>query len=380
MTGFWESMANSVPLDGSAMHVIQVAAINPIRVTPGGIRTHVLGLSGALARRGIEVTIVGAGPGGGSNFGGIDFVSVADRFPLSSPQFLKSLLWASRRLPLTNRILHVHRPDDLAAFLMRRDIQARFLTVHGLSVPGVQARHGPGTALAYRIFEALGLQMADRIIVLDEDTERGVRRLNRASTGKIVRDGSGVDLELFVPRARDRARELLGIPNIPTVAYVGRFASEKNLSLLIESFEDVPEAQLIMAGDGPERARLERLAATRPRIRVLGPFGRETIAQVLNAADVLALPSEREALPAVALEALACGTPVVATPVGAMRELLNGQNGFISPASRWEFSRQLKLALERSESMRTACRKSVLERGWDAVAARIVKLYEEVAA
>ncbi len=126
---------------------------------------------------------------------------------------------------------------------------------------------------------------------------------------------NGVDLQTFQPQPRGAARRRFGIER-PTLVSVGHLIERKGHHLVVEALARLPGVELVLAGDGPERARLQRLAESlgvRDRVRFLGVVGHEELATLYNAADLLVLASSREGWPNVLLEALACGTPVIAT-------------------------------------------------------------------
>jgi glycosyltransferase involved in cell wall biosynthesis len=134
---------------------------------------------------------------------------------------------------------------------------------------------------------------------------------------------NGIDLAAFQPAgSRDRvhARKLLGLEDVPTVLCVGALTLQKGQQDLLavwgEVRAQVPEAQLVLVGDGPDRAALERLAAQLDGVRFAG--ARTDVAQWLAAADVVAVPSRWEGMALVPLEAMACARTVVATDVGGV--------------------------------------------------------------
>src|SRR5207245_5167244 len=111
--------------------------------------------------------------------------------------------------------------------------------------------------------------------------------------------------------------------------------------------------QLLIAGDGPLRGLVESAQAGRTKIRFLGSLEYSRIPLVLNAADAVALPSQREAMPSVCLESLACGTPVVATRVGGLSQLIqDGVTGYLTPAAAQPFAEALLKAVDRSAHVR----------------------------
>jgi glycosyltransferase involved in cell wall biosynthesis len=143
---------------------------------------------------------------------------------------------------------------------------------------------------------------------------------------------NAVDATLFASRVRDRdaLRAELGIEGC-CFLYVGRLAPEKGVDVLLRAFTGV-DAELVVAGAGPEDERLRRLAPARTRF--LGNVDRDALPAWYAAADVLVLPSLSEPWGMPLNEAAAAGLPLVATDaVGAARELIeDGGNGFVVPA------------------------------------------------
>jgi glycosyltransferase involved in cell wall biosynthesis len=148
----------------------------------------------------------------------------------------------------------------------------------------------------------------------------------------------GVDAELFRPSGAN-LRESLGVAGRRTLLCVARLVPLKNVALLIEAMAAIgqsdPKAQLIIAGDGPEKASL-RAQAVRlgfgDRITFTGHVSHEELAPLYRSADVFVLPSDFDNSPNVVLEAMACGLPVVATDAGGASEYVAaGQGGSLTP-------------------------------------------------
>lgn len=117
----------------------------------------------------------------------------------------------------------------------------------------------------------------------------------------------------------------------PLVAFAGRLTAAKNLDVALRAVERLPEATLLVIGDGEERQRLEAIAGD--RVRFVGARPRGEVLGLLAAADVVVLPSAWENFPHAAVEALAMGTPVVATRVGGVPEIVHdGENGVLVEA------------------------------------------------
>jgi glycosyltransferase involved in cell wall biosynthesis len=122
----------------------------------------------------------------------------------------------------------------------------------------------------------------------------------------------------------------------PTLAFAGRLMAAKALDVGLRALALVPGASLVLVGDGPDRAGLERLRdelGLDGRVRFLGALGRDDVLGIFHAADAVLLSSRWENFPHVVVEALAVGTPVVATAVGGVGEVLrDGENGLLVPA------------------------------------------------
>lgn len=133
-----------------------------------------------------------------------------------------------------------------------------------------------------------------------------------------------------------------------TFVFAGRLTAQKGLAHAIDALAQVPAARLVVIGDGPERAALERRAETAlldGRIEFRGARPRADVLRTLAGAYAALLPSEWENLPHAAVEALAVGTPVVATAVGGVPEVVeDGRNGLLVPPRALD---ELAAAVER---------------------------------
>jgi glycosyltransferase involved in cell wall biosynthesis len=137
---------------------------------------------------------------------------------------------------------------------------------------------------------------------------------------------NGVDLAFFRP-AVDRAalRRTLGYGDRPTLLSVGHLIERKGHHLVIEALRDLPGMGLVIAGDGPEEVALRQMVdrwALADRITFTGRLSQERLREHYQAADALVLASSREGWANVLLESMACGTPVVATPVDGTPEVV----------------------------------------------------------
>ncbi|HET9874404.1 MAG TPA: D-inositol-3-phosphate glycosyltransferase [Mycobacterium sp.] len=169
---------------------------------------------------------------------------------------------------------------------------------------------------------------ADRLIVNTDDEARQLVSLHQADPARIDVAHPGVDLSVFCPGDQAGARAALGLPpGEQVVAFVGRIQPLKAPDILLQAAAKLPGVRIVVVG-GPSGTSglaapggLVRLAdelGITARVTFLPPRSREDLATVFRAADLVAVPSFSESFGLVAVEAQACGTPVVAAAVGGL--------------------------------------------------------------
>jgi alpha-1,6-mannosyltransferase len=155
---------------------------------------------------------------------------------------------------------------------------------------------------------------------------------DRIAAPNVVTVPLGVDLEQFHPRRRSaQVRNRWATPTQTLLVHCGRLSVEKHAHRSIDTVAALRDsgidAKLVVVGEGPLRARLERQAARLP-VEFTGFIGcRDTVASILASADVALAPGPHETFGLAALEALACGTPAVASRTSALAEILTAGSG-----------------------------------------------------
>jgi glycosyltransferase involved in cell wall biosynthesis len=197
---------------------------------------------------------------------------------------------------------------------------------------------------------------------------------------------NGVDLRRFRPLSSTEARCQLGLEGTPLLLSVGSLIELKGHDLAIDALNALvpqyPNARLVIIGEGPERLGLERRAikcGLRPKVKFAGTVPNEQLASWYSAADVLVLASRREGWANVLLEAMACGTPVVATKVGGTSEVVADSVGVLvddrSAASIADGVRRLLGAAPSSDAVRTYAERF----GWEQTSRAQVELFGRLA-
>lgn len=196
---------------------------------------------------------------------------------------------------------------------------------------------------------------------------------------------NGVDVSLFHAVDRALARECLAIPqDKEVIVSVGGLVEAKGHHLLISAFAEIlprhPRLQLYIIGGGPLRDKLQSLIANydlQDRVILKGTQPNEQLKYWYSAADISALTSSREGLPNVIVESLACGTPVVATRVGGVPEVINSQQlGALVDQNVTSIAQGLDLALARPWN-RELIAQHAQQRTWDVVAEELEQFFQE---
>jgi phosphatidylinositol alpha 1,6-mannosyltransferase len=213
-------------------------------------------------------------------------------------------------------------------------------------------------------------------------SRHAVSELRRNGVQRVDHWARGVDLRRFAPAHRDLAlHDRLAPAGELVVGYVGRLAHEKEVGLLA-GLQGLPGLRLVVVGDGPQRAGLQRQL---PGVEFLGFQDGAQLATTFASLDVFVHTGSSETFCQAAQEALASGVPVVAPAAGGLLDLVrDGHNGqLFTPGSAISLRSTME-ALIRDPARRSAltdrARASVDGRTWSAIGDQLVRHYEQVAA
>jgi glycosyltransferase involved in cell wall biosynthesis len=283
-------------------------------------------------------------------------------------------------LPAAVEMHRRHRFDVLNAHWLDPDGVASVSIARSLGIPVVLSARGCDVNLYLqdarrrdRILQAV--HHADEVTTVSAALKEQLVGAGVAAA-KITVIPNGVDTSIFFRRDREECRRALGIGHSgPLIVCVSRLSDEKGIDVLLEAFGRLAAEQraveLALVGNGPLRAALESRAAAlgiADRVRFVGAVPHEQVPVWQGAATVTCLPSLREGYPNAAMEALACGRPMVASRVGALPEMIGEGRGILVPAGdSIALSGALRQALETRWS-EEAIAESVAGAGWDATA------------
>jgi glycosyltransferase involved in cell wall biosynthesis len=367
--------------------VVVVSGIWPPDV--GGPASHAPALADALLEGGHDVEVVTTAdtelPGRPYR---VRWVSRSLSAPLRHAAVVKEIARAARAADCVYATTMVRR-SAIGAALARRPLVVKLVADEAYererrtgrfdgSLQEFQRERGGLRARALRTTRTWALRRARRILVPSA-------YLRDIAVGW----GIGGDRVVVVPNpapplppsfaTREEARAELGVTGV-TLGAAGRLTAQKALGDALAALARVPDVELVVIGDGPERSALERAATALGvghRARFLGAGSRADVLRLFRAVDAALLTSAWENLPHSLLEALAVGTPVVATAVGGVPEVVrDGENGLLVPPGDLD---ALVSAIERvaredglRERLAAAAAPSVAELGEERILSRIV--------
>jgi glycosyltransferase involved in cell wall biosynthesis len=202
-----------------------------------------------------------------------------------------------------------------------------------------------------------------------------------AKADKITVLRNGVDLELFRPEDRDQARKKFGVSGF-VLASVGNLIPTKGHQHVIEALKALPDAELLIAGRGPHESEFRILAermGVAARVKFLGVLPQAELRLLYSAADALVLASVREGWPNVLLEAMACGTPVIASDVGGVPEIVaNPVAGALMSACDAEGIAEALVKLRAQLPERSDTRAYAEQFGWEQTTEGQIEIFRRI--
>ena len=374
----------------------------------GGMNVYVRELSRSLGRRGIEVDIFTrhhpeVGQDRVSIEDGVQVIHLDGGPPEASldtqynylPSFLETLYQYVHEQRVSYEAVHSHY--WLSGWVgLRAALEwgvPHVMSFHTLAQVKSQARAGEGESPLRSKTERRLMFGSDLVVASSPHESQAMVRLYGAPAEKIQVVPCGVDLSTFRPIDMEDARKRLGLNGERVILCVGRVEPIKGLELLLNAaanMEDKGSLKVLMVGGDLDKdlevKRLQSLArelGVEGMIEFVGKVEQHLLPIYYSAADVCVVPSHYESFGLVALEAMACGTPVVASRVGGLPTLVqHGRTGYLMNGRCPEpLADSLEIILSSAplqRSMGFAARQRAEDMGWERVAEQIESLYEDL--
>ena len=308
------------------------------------------------------------------------------------PDFVLAVLDYARDNGLTYDVVHSHYwLSGLATTLLaRRWGIPHVTTFHTLAEIKKRARAGEEEPEERSVGEERVIRTADAIVAFSQHESDAMVRFYDAAPDKIEVIPCGVDVDLFRPVDRREARQKLGIGEDSVVLFVGRLEPLKGVDILLRAVAQLERASatrtVIVGGDqaDAEMARLRALCGDlgiAERVSFQGRMAQQELPLYYSAADVSVIPSYYESFGLVALESMACGTPVIASRVGGLPTIVkDGLNGYLVPWRCPEpFADGLDVLLGNAairQAMSDASRQTAESMSWAAVVDSLLNTYQ----
>ena len=312
------------------------------------------------------------------------------------PKFLSELYSFQEARGVVYDLVHSHYwlSGKVGIDLARRWRVPHVACFHTLARIKQKARRGERAPAGRIASELEVIGSADAIIGLSRYEKEDAVTLYGADPGKINVIPAGVDLNMFRPMDKSLARKTLGLKkNEKVVLFVGRIEPLKGVDMLIDAFASLEQASkrlIVIGGDPFEdvevlklKKRVERLGLN-GSVQFLGTVRQSDLPVYYNAANVCVIPSYYESFGLVALESMACGTPVIASRVGGLQTIVkNKKTGYlISWRAPHHFAERMETLLSNPAiqlSMAEAAMAEARRMSWERTVDRLVSLYDSLA-
>jgi glycosyltransferase involved in cell wall biosynthesis len=383
---------HGVGVDGRERTRVLILGMGWFTDEAGGLNRYVADLHRALAAdSGLAVSQVTLGPGNPAP--GVTFAADrTDALPMRLWRFARAAGAAGRRADVIDAHFALYSFLPVRGPLRHRPLVAH---VHGpWGKESEMAGEGRRAVALKTAVERAVYRRATELVVLSGAFRRLLVERYRVSPWRIHVIPPGVDLTRFSPEDRQSARVRLRVERDAWIAVsVRRLVPRMGLDILLEAWatmcrESGPGAVLVIVGEGPARRDLEAMVSSldlSDNVRFTGRVDDEDLVAWYQAADLCVVPTiALEGFGLIVLEALACGTPVVASDAGGLPETLTGLNSslIVPAADPGALASRMTRARSDPASLpdRIACRRFAEQFTWDRAATRHREVYQRVAA
>ena len=297
---------------------MKILLISPTSGGIGGIAQHVDGLSQFLTVSGHQVDVISSA----------NTLTVPIK-RLKNPSFMLSS-FLKTKFKKDKDIVHSHHITGAPA--MKNFSCKKILSIHGIYSKNIAQLYGKTTSSLSKKYEKTALNLADAITVNSKEgydyyTEMGFN---------VVQIPNAIDLNI-IPKKSPRQFE-------NQMIFAGRLSKEKGIEILLETVTHLPDNyHLLIAGSGPLEEKVRNIAVKKTNVHYLGYQSKQNVLSLIQGSDLLIQPSLEEGMSSTLLEAMACGTCILASNIEGISEIIeNNKNGvLVEPNNSDELSNKI---------------------------------------
>ena len=337
---------------------MKILLISPTSKGIGGIAQHVQGLSQFLMNQNHQV----------------DIISSENTFTipikgLKNPSFMLSSFLKTRSVKGTD-IVHAHNvPSALA---MKNASGKKVLSLHGIYPEQIAQLHGKVYSKISKNYENAALKWADAITTISREVYNHYSKMGF----NVVQIPHAIDLTIFPKNTIKKFEN--------QIIYAGRLSKEKGIDILLQTAKNLPSKyNLLILGSGPEENKVRDVANSKTNVHYLGYQSKQNTISLIRGSDLLVQPSLLEGISSTILEAMGCGTCVVASNVGGNREIIESDKTgvLINPNNHEELLDKISDLLTNNEKRTkivTAGLQAVEKYNWKQVGQQYLDVYESI--
>jgi len=337
---------------------MKILLISPTDKGIGGIAQHVNGLSQFLTNQNRKVDIISS-----SNTFTIPVKG------LRNPSFMLSSFLKTRSIK-GNDIVHAHNiPSYLA---MKKAPGKKVLSLHGIYSQQITEIHGKIYSNISKNYEGKALKSADVITAVSKEACDYYSK----DGFDVIHVPNAIDLDNFPKKATRKFEN--------QIIYAGRLSKEKGIDTLLDVAEHLPaEYNLLIAGIGPEEEKVRSVASSKTNVHYLGYQSKQNTISLIRGSDLLIQPSIMEGISSTLLEAMGCGTCILASNVGGNVEIIeNDKTGvLIEPNNAEKLLEKISdLLIEDKKRIAMAAQglKTIIKYDWKQVGKLYLDIYESL--
>ena len=337
---------------------MKILLISPTEKGIGGVEQHVQGLSNFLTNQNHK----------------IDIISSENTFTipvkgLKNPSFMLSSFLKTRSMK-GNDIIHAHNiPSALA---MKKTTGKKVLSLHGIYSQQITEIHGKIYSNISKNYEDKALKSADAITAISKEACDYYSK----DGFDVIQVPNAIELDNFPKKAIKRFEN--------QIIYAGRLSKEKGIDTLLDTAKHLPpEYNLLIAGAGPEEEKVRNVANSKTNVHYLGYQSKQNTISLIRGSDLLIQPSIMEGISSTLLEAMGCGTCIIASNVGGNQEIIeNNKTGvLIEPNNTEKLLDKISVLLTENEKRHTIVDeglKAIVKYDWKQVGKLYLDIYESL--